>query len=79
MAHPNNSKAPDDQALDLLVNDDGWIDRAAFGWLPQSYLRMPRFVHAEPVIEHAGWPGSMGKNSPYQPVLPRKLTLDADL
>ena len=77
MAHPNNSRAPDDQTLDLLVNSDGWIDRAQFGWLPESYLRMPRFVHADPVIEHEGWPGSGGANSPHKPFLPRKV-LDAD-
>ena len=47
--------------MDLLVNSppleanggDGWIDRAAFGWLPESYLRMmPRHAHITPVIEH---------------------------
>ena len=27
------------------ICQDGWIDRAAFGWLPSSYLRMmPRFA-----------------------------------
>eukprot|EP00966_Prymnesium_polylepis_P199328 4618719-Prymnesium_polylepis.1 len=41
MAHPNNSHSPDDQALDLLANDGGWMQRVAWGWLPEAYLRMP--------------------------------------
>ena len=53
MAFGENVKAPDDQTLDLLVNDDGWIDRVNFGWLPESYLRMmPRHRHIDPVIDH---------------------------
>ncbi len=73
MAYEPNVRAPDDQAMDLLVNDDGWIDRAAFGWLPESYLRMmPRHRHIQPVIDHdRGAPVSgRGKNSPIVPVLP---------
>ena len=53
MAYPPNSDAPDDQALDLLVNNDGWIDRAAYGWLPAAYLRMsPHHSAVAPVIDH---------------------------
>ena len=73
MAYEPNSAAPDDQALDLLVNDDGWIDRCAFGWLPAPYLRMaPRFSHIEPVLDHdRGLPVSgAGRNSNVKPVLP---------
>ena len=78
MAYTDNIKAPDDQALDLLVNDDGWIDRCSFGWLPESYLRMmPRHKHIEPVIDHdRGAPVSgRGKNSPVKPVLPPRLEM----
>lgn len=75
MAYEANAAAPDDQTLDLLVNDDGWIDRCAFGWLPASYLRMmPRFGHVAPVLDHdRGVPVSgAGRNSPIKPVLPPK-------
>ena len=73
MAYDTNIAAPDDQALDLLVNDDGWIDRCAFGWLPASYLRMmPRHRDVAPVLDHdRGAPVSgKGRNSPVEPVLP---------
>ena len=73
MAYDTNIAAPDDQALDLLVNDDGWIDRCNFGWLPASYLRMmPRFAYVTPVIDHdRGMPVSgAGKNSMVVPKLP---------
>jgi hypothetical protein len=73
MAYEQNVRAPDDQTIDLLVNDDGWIDRANFGWLPASYLRMmPRHRDIAPVIDHdRGGPISPpGKNSPIRPVLP---------
>ena len=36
MSYTANYAAPDDQVLDLLVNDDGWIDRVEFGWLPEA-------------------------------------------
>lgn len=73
MAYEPNAAAPDDQALDLLINDDGWIDRANYGWLPESYLRMmPRHKDIAPVIDHdRGAPVSgKGKNSPIEPTLP---------
>ena len=58
----------------------GWIGRAAFGWLPESYLRMmPRHAHIEPVIDHdRGGPVSgKGKNSPLKPELPPRLPAGA--
>lgn len=77
MAFEPNQNAPDDQTMDLLVNDDGWIDRCAFGWLPESYLRMmPRHRDISPVIDHdRGAPVSgKGRNSPIEPVLPPRET-----
>ena len=76
MAFPPNSAAPDDQAMDELVNGDGWIARVAWGWLPAKYLRM---VHrhrdimptpADCVLNHDRdeFPGR--GNSPTKPVLP---------
>ena len=76
MAFEANQNAPDDQVMDLLVNDDGWIDRCAFGWLPESYLRMmPRHRDIAPVIDHdRGAPVSgKGRNSPIEPVLPPRI------
>jgi len=76
MSYPPNHGAPDDQTLDLLVNDDGWIDRVEFGWLPEAYLRMmPRHAHIAPVIDHdRGGPVSQrGRNSPIVPVLPPRV------
>ena len=73
MAYEPNAKAPDDQTLDLLVNDDGWIDRCAFGWLPAAYLRMmPRHKGIAPVLDHDRGVAvsGMGRNSPVRPVLP---------
>ncbi|KAL1524787.1 hypothetical protein AB1Y20_019668 [Prymnesium parvum] len=72
MAHPNNSLSADDQALDLLVNDGGWRHRLAWGWLPQAYLRMPRFARVEAVINHPGWPGRRRTGAARPPVLPRE-------
>ena len=73
MAFPNNSLAPDDQTLDLLVNDGGWLDRVAWGWLPEAYLRMPRFrARVDAVIDHKLWPG--GGNSARKPLLPPVVT-----
>ena len=73
MAYEPNAAAPDDQTLDLLVNEDGWIDRCAFGWLPAAYLRMmPRHKDIAPVLDHdRGVPVSgAGRNSPIHPTLP---------
>lgn len=70
-----NTNAADDRTLDLLVNDDGWIDRAAFGWLPASYLRGAKSSTAEvtsgAVIKHdGGIPASSERNSAVVPKLP---------
>ena len=76
MAYEPNWNAPDDQTMDLLVNEDGWIDRCAFGWLPESYLRMmPRHRHITPVIDHDRGVAvsGKGKNSPIDPVLPPRV------
>jgi hypothetical protein len=76
MAYPPNSAAPDDQAMDEIVNGDGWIDRVTWGWLPAKYLRMAhRHASAMPtaddcVLNHDrdAMPGR--GNSPIKPVLP---------
>lgn len=81
MAYEPNQNAPDDQTMDLLVNDDGWIDRCAFGWLPESYLRMmPRHRDIAPVIDHdRGAPVSgRGRNSPIEPTLPPRVRPQRD-
>ena len=54
MAYEANARAPDDQVLDLLLAQGGWLKRASFGWLPTSYLRtMPSFYRGiVPVIDH---------------------------
>ena len=73
MAYAPNTAAPDDQTLDVLVNEDGWIDRAAFGWLPAAYLRMmPRHAAIAPVLDHdRGMPVSgANRNSNVKPILP---------
>ena len=36
MAWEPNARAPDDQVLDLLLKEEGWLKRASFGWLPSS-------------------------------------------
>ena len=53
-AWPGNAEVPDDQVLDTIINEGGWLHRAAFGWLPDSYLRhMPAFYRGvSPVIDH---------------------------
>ena len=51
MAWEGNRQVPDDQVLDLLLTQGGWLQRASFGWLPTSYLRtMPSYYRGvEPV------------------------------
>lgn len=75
MAFGDNVLAPDDQVMDLLVNNDGWFDRVTFGWLPAAYLRMPRFKGIEPVLDHdrGRHPGSNGPHNSIKPVLPPRL------
>merc|ERR1712194_250990 len=54
MAYPPNKKAPDDQVLDKLLVEGGWLKRVSFGWLPSSYLRtMPAYYRGvDAVIDH---------------------------
>ena len=54
MAWDANTKAPDDQVLDLLLAQGGWLARTSVGYLPSSYLRtMPAYYRGVvPVIEH---------------------------
>ena len=33
MAWGPNARAPDDQVLDKLLKEGGWLARASFGWL----------------------------------------------
>ena len=55
MAYAPNVNAPDDQTLDLLVNEDGWMDRVEFGWCapPRARPALPRGVRAHPTDGHA--------------------------
>ena len=52
MAWGTNTNAPDDQVLDRLLKEGGWLARASFGWLPSSYMRtMPSYYRGvDPVI-----------------------------
>ena len=73
MAYGPNKRAPDDQVLDLLLVEGGWLQRASFGWLPSSYLRMmPSFYRGvDPVIDHDhGNPPGLLKHSEAKPQLP---------
>jgi hypothetical protein len=76
MASEANFNAPDDQVLDKLLSEDGWLSRASFGWLPASYMRtMPAYYNGvAPVIEHdhGSAPGLL-KHSEAKPRLPKVL------
>merc|ERR1712194_815836 len=37
MRFGSNQKAPDDQVLDTLFNQGGWLARVSLGWLPAAY------------------------------------------
>ena len=54
MAWEGNRQVPDDQVLDLLLTQGGWLKRASFGWLPTAYLRtMPSYYRGVvPVPAH---------------------------
>ena len=55
MAYKDNLRAPDDQVLNTLLSQGGWINRASWGWLPTSYLRMmPAFC--APLRARTIWP-----------------------
>ena len=73
MAYEPNKRAPDDQVLDLLLVEGGWLKRASFGWLPAAYLRtVPAYYRGvDPVIDHDhGNPPGLLKHSEAKPVLP---------
>ena len=55
MAYKDNLRAPDDQVLNTLLSQGGWMNRASWGWLPTSYLRMmPAFC--APLRARTIWP-----------------------
>merc|ERR1712127_933165 len=71
MAYKANQKAPDDQVLDKLLVEGGWLKRASFGWLPAAYLRtVPSYYKGvDPVIDHDhGNPPGLLKHSEAKPV-----------
>ena len=80
MAWEANTKAPDDQVLDLLLKEGGWIARTSVGYLPSSYLRnMPAYYRGvDPVIDHdhGNMPGLAG-HSEAKPELPPIERLEA--
>jgi hypothetical protein len=73
MAWGGNTRAPDDQVLDILLKEGGWIARTSVGYLPSSYLRnMPAYYRGvDPVIDHdhGNMPGLAG-HSEAKPELP---------
>ena len=77
MAWEGNRRAPDDQVLDTLLKEGGWLSRASFGWLPAAYLRtMPAYYRGVvPVIDHdhGNMPGLLN-HSEAKPVLTPTLT-----
>jgi hypothetical protein len=76
MQYSTNSHAPDDQVLDKLLKEGGWLERVSLGWLPVSYLRtMPAYYRGVvPVIDHdrSTAPGVAG-HSETKPKLPPTL------
>ena len=73
MKYKTNSRAPDDQVLDKLLNDGGWMSRVSLGWLPASYLRtMPAYYRGiDPVIDHdRGTAPGVSGHSMTSPLLP---------
>ena len=40
MEYSTNAQAPDDQVLDTLLNDGGWLARVSLGWLPAAQLSL---------------------------------------
>ena len=73
MAYGPNKRAPDDQVLDLLLAEGGWMKRASFGWLPAAYLRtVPAYYRGvDPVIDHDhGNPPGLLNHSEAKPQLP---------
>ena len=74
MAWKGNYQAPDDQVLDKLLKEGGWLEKVSLGWLPVSYLRtMPAYYRGVvPVIEHdhGSAPGINGGHSETKPKYP---------
>ena len=75
MAWKGNYQAPDDQVLDKLLKEGGWLRRVSAGWLPASYLRtMPSYYRGiSPVVidhDHGNAPGINGGHSEVKPELP---------
>ena len=75
MAWKGNYQAPDDQVLDKLLKEGGWLRRISAGWLPASYLRtMPSYYRGiSPVVidhDHGNAPGINGGHSEVKPQLP---------
>ena len=79
MEYSTNAQAPDDQVLDTLLNDGGWLARVSLGWLPAAYLRlMPAFYRGvSAIIDHdrSTPPGVQG-HSTVKPKLPPTLWLE---
>jgi hypothetical protein len=76
MQYSTNYQAPDDQVLDKLLNEGGWIKRTSLGWLPASYLRtMPAYYRGiNPVIDHdRGTAPGINGHSALKPKLPPVL------
>ena len=73
MAWDTNTRAPDDQVLDKLLKEGGWLARASFGWLPASYMRtMPSYYRGVDAVidhDHGSAPGLL-KHSETKPQLP---------
>jgi hypothetical protein len=56
-----NPLCADDQILDRVFNEGGYIRSVRCCWLPRSYLRIePYFPDTEPVLNHADAPGTNG-------------------
>jgi hypothetical protein len=73
MAFKHNQKAPDDQVLDKLLTEGGWLARLSFGWLPAAYMRNPPAFYrgVDCVIDHDhGNPPGLLKHSTVKPQLP---------
>jgi hypothetical protein len=76
MQYGTNQRAPDDQVLDTLLVQGGWLRHVSLGWLPVSYLRtMPSYYRGvDPVIDHdrGTQPGVSGHSST-KPLLPKVI------
>jgi hypothetical protein len=76
MQYSTNSRAPDDQVLDKLLKEGGWLERVSLGWLPASYLRtMPAYYRGvNAVIDHdVGTAPGVAGHSEMKPKLPPVL------